>query len=112
MKSLQSKIFNLNFLIFNFRRNLEIPYDPKFSDINNFLKSMLEKRINQRVNNFTLLANHPIFTDFDIEKLMTFNIKSPFKNESNIDTVDSRRISYMNNINIPLEEHLEVREFF
>jgi hypothetical protein len=41
---------------------------------------------------------------------MSFNIKSPFINNYSSDSVDNRRISYLKNINIPLEDHLEVNK--
>lgn len=39
---------------------------------------------------------------------MSFNVKSPFKSENISESVDIKRITYLKNINIPLEEHLEV----
>ncbi len=51
-------------------RNFDLSSNPKYNDINNFFKIILNKSLNQRIYNFTLLISHPLFQNFEIVNLL------------------------------------------
>lgn len=53
-------------------KNLVLPYDPRYNDINNFFKIILSKNLIQRVCNFNLVRSHPFFHQFDF---VSFDIR-------------------------------------
>ena len=59
-------------------KKLILPYDPKFNQLNSFLKIILAKNIMHRVCNYKLLKCHPFFQDFQFEQLLNHSIKPPF----------------------------------
>ena len=59
-------------------KKLILPYDPKFNQLNSFLKIILSKNIMHRVCNYKLLKCHPFFQDFQFEQLLNHSIKPPF----------------------------------
>ena len=59
-------------------KKLILPYDPKFNNINSFLKIILAKNILHRVCNYKLLKSHPFFQNFQFEQLLNHSIKPPF----------------------------------
>ena len=80
-----NEIVDIYYQILN--KKLQLPYEPKFNNINSFFKIILSKNLMQRVCNFNLLKTHNFFQDFDFEQLLSFNINPPFipKVNKNID---------------------------
>ncbi len=84
-------------------KKLVLPYEPKFIDINNFFRIILNKNLMQRVCNFNLLRSHPFFHQFDFDRLESFTMTAPFipnifqnMNNSNI----------LQNCNVPIERYI------
>ena len=71
-----NEIIDIYYQILN--KKLQLPYEPKFNNINSFFKIILSKNLMQRVCNFDLLKTHNFFQDFDFEQLLSFNINPPF----------------------------------
>ena len=71
-----NEIVDIYYQILN--KKLQLPYEPKFNNINSFFKIILSKNLMQRVCNFNLLKTHNFFQDFDFEQLLSFNINPPF----------------------------------
>jgi serine/threonine protein kinase len=71
-----NEIIDIYYQILN--KKLQLPYEPKFNNINSFFKIILSKNLMQRVCNFNLLKTHNFFQDFDFEQLLSFNINPPF----------------------------------
>jgi hypothetical protein len=58
---------------------LAFPYDAnKSSDLNVFIKALLNKKVNQRICSFSKLKSLPFFADYVWDDLVDFKIKPPF----------------------------------
>ncbi len=94
-------IMNIYFEILN--KKLNLPYEPKFNDINNFFRIILNKNLMQRVCNFNLMRSHPFFHNIDFEQLDTFSIPAPFiPNNSNLDVNNN----IIQNFNVTIERFI------
>ena len=79
-------------------------YEPKFNDINNFFRIILNKNLMQRVCNFNLLRSHPFFHNIEFEQLETFSIPAPYipNNVLNLDINNN----ILQNFNIQIERYI------
>ena len=72
----------LNFYLFFCKfyiRDLRFPDDAnKNSDLNSFIKLILNKKVNQRVCSFSKLKTTNFLSDFIWEELLDFKIKPPY----------------------------------
>ena len=95
-------IMNIYFEILN--KKLNLPYEPKFNDINNFFRIILNKNLMQRVCNFNLLRSHPFFHNIEFEQLETFSIPAPYipNNVLNLDINNN----ILQNFNIQIERYI------
>ena len=95
-------IMNIYFEILN--KKLNLPYEPKFNDINNFFRIILNKNLMQRVCNFNLMRSHPFFHNIDFEQLDTFSIPAPFipNNSINLDVNNN----IIQNFNVSIERYI------
>ena len=98
-------IMNIYFEILN--KKLNLPYEPKFNDINNFFRIILNKNLMQRVCNFNLLRSHPFFHNIEFEQLETFSIPAPYipNNVLNLDINNN----ILQNFNIQIERYISER---
>jgi len=55
----------------------------KYNNVNNFIKDLLNKKVNQRICNVNTLKNRSFFEGFDFEKLKDFKIEPPFLPHNN-----------------------------
>ena len=60
------------------KKGLTFPSD-KFSNVNNFIKILLTKKINERLCNVSKLKQKSFFEGFDFNKLNDFQLEPPFK---------------------------------
>ena len=64
------------------KKNLSFPKDSsKFKDVNNFIKELLAKKVNERICNVSKLKKTEFFDNFDFDKLNDFQLEPPFKPE-------------------------------
>ena len=64
-------------------KDFSFPSDnSKYVNVNNFIKDLLCKKVNQRICNFSLLKKKPFFSGFDFDKLNDFKLKPPSKPKS------------------------------
>ncbi len=98
-------IMNIYFEILN--KKLNLPYEPKFNDINNFFRIILNKNLMQRVCNFNLLRSHPFFHNIEFEQLETFSIPAPYipNNVLNLDINNN----ILQNFNVQIERYISER---
>ena len=52
--------------------------EPKYSHVNNFIKDLLTKKVNQRICNVSVLKKKPFFEGFDFDQLIDFKLKPPY----------------------------------
>ena len=100
-------IMNIYFEILN--KKLNLPYEPKFNDINNFFRIILNKNLMQRVCNFNLLRSHPFFHNIEFEQLETFSIPAPYI-PNNVLNLDINNNNILQNYNIQIERYINERE--
>jgi hypothetical protein len=86
---------------------LNLPYEPKFNDVNSFFKIILSKNLSQRICNFNLLRSHPLLHAFDFDRLLDFVIKPPHIPESFIDQNSNAGISLLSNYNMQFTYYLD-----
>ena len=56
------------------------PYDSnQYKKINNFIKELLTKKVNERTCNVSKLKKNEFFKGFDFDKLNDFQLDPPFK---------------------------------
>ena len=53
----------------------------KFSKVNEFIKELLAKKVNERVCNVSKLKQKPFFEKFEFNKLNDFQLEPPYKPE-------------------------------
>ena len=64
------------------KKNLVYPKDSnKFVNVNEFIKELLSKKVNERVCNVSKLKQKPFFEGFEFNKLNDFQLQPPFKPE-------------------------------
>jgi cGMP-dependent protein kinase len=64
------------------KKNLFFPKDSnKFSKVNEFIKELLAKKVNERVCNVSKLKQKPFFEKFEFNKLNDFQLEPPYKPE-------------------------------
>ena len=64
------------------KKHLEFPYDSnKFKVVNDFIKELLAKKVNERICNVSKLKKTEFFEKFDFDKLNDFQLEPPFKPE-------------------------------
>ena len=62
------------------KKNLTFPSDNnKLSNVNNFIKELLAKKVNERLCNVSKLKQKPFFEGFNFSKLNDFQLEPPFK---------------------------------
>ena len=62
------------------KKNLVFPKDTKgCGNVNEFIKELLAKKVNERVCNVSKLKQKPFFQDFDFDKLNDFQLEPPCK---------------------------------
>ena len=62
------------------KKNLIFPsVTNKFETVNNFIKELLTKKVNERLCNVTKLKQKPFFDGFEFNKLNDFQLEPPFK---------------------------------
>jgi cGMP-dependent protein kinase len=65
-------------------KNVVFPCNtPKYANINNFIKELLHKKMNERVCNVAKLKQMPFFEGFEFNKLNDFQLEPPFKTVKN-----------------------------
>ena len=62
------------------KKSLFFPSD-KYGNVNNFIKLLLAKKVNERLCNVSKLKQKPFFEGFDFNKLNDFQLDPPFKPE-------------------------------
>ena len=70
------------------KKNLAFPSESsKFANVNNFIKILLCKKVNERICNVSKLKQKPFFEGFEFNKLNDFQLEPPFKpNKNNLET--------------------------
>ena len=64
------------------KKNLGFPKDSsKFKEVNDFIKELLAKKVNERICNVSKLKKMAFFEGFDFDKLNDFQLEPPFKPE-------------------------------
>ena len=64
------------------KKNLNFPKDShKFGKVNDFIKQLLAKKVNERICNYSKLKQKDFFQNFDFNKLNDFQLEPPFKPE-------------------------------
>jgi cGMP-dependent protein kinase len=62
------------------KKNVSFPTEnSKVSNLNNFVKNLLAKKVNERLCNVTKLKQKPFFEGFDFNKLNDFQLDPPYK---------------------------------
>ena len=62
------------------KKSLVFPYDSnQYKKINNFIKELLTKKVNERTCNVSKLKKNEFFKGFDFDKLNDFQLDPPFK---------------------------------
>ena len=62
------------------KKRLEFPYDSsKYKVVNNFIKELLAKKVNERICNVSKLKKMEFFDGFDFDKLNDFQLEPPHK---------------------------------
>ena len=62
------------------KKNLFFPKDSnKYNKVNEFIKELLAKKVNERVCNVSKLKQKPFFEKFEFNKLNDFQLEPPFK---------------------------------
>ena len=62
------------------KKNLSFPYDSnQYKKVNNFIKELLAKKVNERTCNVSKLKKNEFFKGFDFDKLNDFQLDPPFK---------------------------------
>jgi cGMP-dependent protein kinase len=62
------------------KKSLLFPsYNNKVSVVNNFIKDLLAKKVNERICNVPKLKEKPFFEGFDFNKLNDFQLEPPYK---------------------------------
>jgi cGMP-dependent protein kinase len=62
------------------KKSLLFPsYNNKVSNVNNFIKDLLAKKVNERICNVPKLKEKPFFEGFDFNKLNDFQLEPPYK---------------------------------
>ena len=62
------------------KKSLFFPSDNnKYGNVNNFIKQLLAKKVNERLCNVSKLKQKPFFEGFDFNKLNDFQLEPPFK---------------------------------
>ncbi len=73
----------------------------KFNNVNNFIKDLLTKKVNQRICNVNTLKNKSFFEGFDFEKLKDFKIDPPFQPHTNdLNEYLTQENPYSNMVNV------------
>jgi len=71
--------FTLFYFIYFNIRDLQFPSDSnKNSELNSFIKALLNKKVNHRVCSISKLKSLPLFADYVWDDLLDFKIKPPF----------------------------------
>ena len=61
-------------------KDFSFPSDnAKYAHVNSFIRDLLNKKVNQRICNFSILKKKPFFENFDFDKLNDFKLKPPTK---------------------------------
>ena len=59
---------------------MSFPYDSnQYKKVNNFIKELLAKKVNERTCNVSKLKKNEFFKGFDFDKLNDFQLDPPFK---------------------------------
>ena len=67
------------------KKSLVFPYDSnQYKKINNFIKELLTKKVNERTCNVSKLKKNEFFKGFDFDKLNDFQLDPPFKPDKKV----------------------------
>ena len=62
------------------KNNFTFPNEnSKVENVNNFIKCLLNKKVNERICNVSSLKKKPFFEGFEFDKLNDFKLKAPYK---------------------------------
>ena len=62
------------------KNNFTFPTEnSKVENVNNFIKCLLNKKVNERICNMSTLKKKPFFEGFEFDKLNDFRLKAPYK---------------------------------
>jgi cGMP-dependent protein kinase len=62
------------------KNNFTFPNEnARVENVNNFIKCLLNKKVNERICNVSSLKKKPFFEGFEFDKLNDFKLKAPFK---------------------------------
>ena len=69
------------------KNNFTFPSEnSKVENVNNFIRCLLNKKVNERICNVSALKKKPFFEGFEFDKLNDFRLKAPYRpNKQNFD---------------------------
>lgn len=83
---------------------LIIPCDPKIELFNLFIKDMLDRNFQNRMNCFRKWKNYDLFKEFDFNKIMNMSMESPIKLKERIFSDETKML---NNINFTFHHFMK-----